>query len=276
MTLLIGGDLAADSHMRNGRHENQEAPGQCDVAGDTGALLGDGLLGDLNQNFLTRLQQVADDGQIRSLRGAARWATTAIVLTLSARSTASTAAAASAITLRVGCASRLAIGSDRLFPFFLPFFLFFAVLIVEVELDAVIQMSFLQHFAQFAGANLVLKRLLLVFVQIVLVAFVVMMTGSLELLAFNHLFLDKTCTGGKCGGGSYGLGENGSYGRFRGLLVELFLLPAETEEAKAAGGKRIDVVRCSCVGLRGIRALFIRRLKSPIPVRPTREWLVRP
>src|ERR1017187_297144 len=150
LTLLIGGDLAADAHMRNGGHEDEEASGQSDVAGDAGALFGDGLFGDLDQDFLARLQKITDDGQVRSLRGAAR-RTTAVALTLTTGPATSTTAAAPAIALRAGRAGRLAIGDNWLFAFFFAVFLFFfAVLLVEVELDAVIEVRFLQHFTQFA------------------------------------------------------------------------------------------------------------------------------
>ena len=49
----------------------QETARQGDVRGDARTLLGDGLLGDLNKNFLAGLQQVRDDWQIRGLRCAA-------------------------------------------------------------------------------------------------------------------------------------------------------------------------------------------------------------
>ncbi len=105
LALFVGGDLAADADVRNGRHEDQEASGQSDVAGDARALLGDGLLGDLDQNLLARLQQVADDGQIGSLRGAARRATAvALTLTLATGSATSTASAAAAIAAAGGAA----------------------------------------------------------------------------------------------------------------------------------------------------------------------------
>jgi hypothetical protein len=44
-----------------------------------------------------------------------------------------------------------------------------AVLVVEVQLDAVVEVRFLQHLAQVAGANLRRQRLLFVVFQIVLV-----------------------------------------------------------------------------------------------------------
>ena len=72
MALLVGGDLAADADVGHGGHEDQEAAGQRDVAGDARALLGDGLLGDLHQDLLAGLQQVGDDGQVGGLGRAAR------------------------------------------------------------------------------------------------------------------------------------------------------------------------------------------------------------
>ena len=43
-------------------------------AGDARALLGDGLLGDLHQNLLPGLEQVADGGQVGGLHGVATMA----------------------------------------------------------------------------------------------------------------------------------------------------------------------------------------------------------
>jgi hypothetical protein len=57
LALLVGGDFAADADVRDGGHEDQEAAGQGDVRGDARALLGDGLLGDLNQNLLAGLSR---------------------------------------------------------------------------------------------------------------------------------------------------------------------------------------------------------------------------
>jgi len=80
LALFIGLDLAADADVGDGGHEDQEASGQGDVRGDARALLGDRLLGDLNQYLLAGFQEVADDGQVGGLRGAARHAT-ALALT---------------------------------------------------------------------------------------------------------------------------------------------------------------------------------------------------
>src|SRR5207244_6991704 len=49
------------------RHVDQETTGERDVAGDAGALLPYGLFGNLDQNFLAFLQQVADQRNIRLL-----------------------------------------------------------------------------------------------------------------------------------------------------------------------------------------------------------------
>ncbi len=71
-----------------------------------------------------------------------------------------------------------------------------AVLFVEVQLDAVIEMRFLQHFAQFAGANLRGQRLFFVIVQVVLVGLVVArMRSGVELLAFDHFFFNQAAPG---------------------------------------------------------------------------------
>ncbi len=68
--------------MIHGRHEDQEAAGQRDVAGDARALLGDGLLRDLYQDLLPLLQQVADDGQVGNL---GRWTASASAMSAAAR-----------------------------------------------------------------------------------------------------------------------------------------------------------------------------------------------
>ena len=73
----VGLDLARDAGVVDRRHEDQEAAGESDVRGDARALLGDGLLGDLDQNLLAGLEQIADGGQIGRLHGAAAAATVA-------------------------------------------------------------------------------------------------------------------------------------------------------------------------------------------------------
>ena len=67
VALLFGGDFAADADVGDGGHEDQEAARESDVRSDARALLGDGLLGDLDQNLLAGFEQVADDGQIGGL-----------------------------------------------------------------------------------------------------------------------------------------------------------------------------------------------------------------
>src|ERR1035437_6508683 len=52
-------DLARDSGVVDGRHEDQEAAGKRNVRGDPCTLLGDGLLRDLNENLLAGLEQIA-------------------------------------------------------------------------------------------------------------------------------------------------------------------------------------------------------------------------
>ena len=59
MTLFVRSNFAAHAHVAHRGHEDQEPAGQRDVAGDARALLGDGLLGNLHQDLLARLQQVA-------------------------------------------------------------------------------------------------------------------------------------------------------------------------------------------------------------------------
>ena len=52
LALFFGRNLARNAGVIHGRHVNQEAAGQRDVTGDARAFLADGLLGDLDQNFL--------------------------------------------------------------------------------------------------------------------------------------------------------------------------------------------------------------------------------
>ncbi len=73
--LAVGLDLARDAGVVDGRHEDEEAAGERDVRGDARTLLGDGLLGDLDQNLLAGLEQLADGGEIGGLHGAAATAT---------------------------------------------------------------------------------------------------------------------------------------------------------------------------------------------------------
>src|ERR1019366_891778 len=72
----VGLDFARDAGVVDRGHEDQEAAGECDVRGNARALLGDGLLGDLDQNLLPGLEQIADDGQIGGLHGHAAAAVT--------------------------------------------------------------------------------------------------------------------------------------------------------------------------------------------------------
>ena len=67
LALFVGGDFTGDADVVDRGHEDQEAAGQRDVAGDARTFAGDGLLGNLDQNFLPLLQQLADDGQVRGL-----------------------------------------------------------------------------------------------------------------------------------------------------------------------------------------------------------------
>src|SRR5580692_7126362 len=60
LALFIGGNLARNPGMVHRRHVHQKPSRQCDVAGDACALLADRFLGNLHQDFLAFLQQVAD------------------------------------------------------------------------------------------------------------------------------------------------------------------------------------------------------------------------
>ncbi len=62
LAFFVGGDLAADSYMRNGWHEDEESAWKRNVAGDASALLCDRFLGDLDKDFLTGFEEIGDDG----------------------------------------------------------------------------------------------------------------------------------------------------------------------------------------------------------------------
>src|SRR5258708_16709568 len=61
LALFIGRDLPRDSGVMHGGHVNQKPARQRDVAGDARAFLGDGLFGNLDQNFLAFFQQITYD-----------------------------------------------------------------------------------------------------------------------------------------------------------------------------------------------------------------------
>src|ERR1019366_5270642 len=102
LALFVRSNLSAYAYMRNGRHEDQKASWQRDVARDAGTLLRDGLFGDLHQDFLAWLEQVADDRQVRGLHGAARRPSATVALALAGRSSASASAATAAFPALLG------------------------------------------------------------------------------------------------------------------------------------------------------------------------------
>ena len=77
LALFFGRNLARHAGVIHRRHVDQEAAGQRDVAGDARAFLADGLLGDLDQNFLAFFEQVADQRNGRDSRGGGNAAATA-------------------------------------------------------------------------------------------------------------------------------------------------------------------------------------------------------
>ena len=81
--LAVALDAARDADVVHGRHEDQVAPRQRDVAGDAGALGADGVLGDLDDHLLPFLEQVLDVLQLLGLAllaGAAAAAVLAVAL----------------------------------------------------------------------------------------------------------------------------------------------------------------------------------------------------
>ena len=94
-----------------------------------------------------------------------------------------------------------------------------------------VEVRFLQHFAQFAGANGSGQSLFFVFVKVVLVGLAMARMGyGVELLTLDDLFFNMACAGGVGGDGRY----RGAcrLGRF---FFVLFL--AEAEEAEVVGGR---------------------------------------
>ena len=159
LALFVRSDLAAHADVAHRGHEDQEASRQGDMRSNARALFGDGLLGDLNQNLLAGLEQVADDGQVRGLHRMARGTAAAIALLPAATATAGPAVAE---PLRLGLAftrGRLSL-SCRLVLVLVEGLVVVAVLVVEVQLNAVIEVRFLEHLTQVAGAHLRGQRLL--------------------------------------------------------------------------------------------------------------------
>ena len=174
LALFVGRDLAADADVRDGGHEDQEAAGQGDVRGDARALLGDGLLGDLNENLLARLQQIADDRQVGHLHRAARGAAASgcpgwpALPGLRVRGVRGRCDRGAAGVERSG--GGLAFGCWLFVVLFVVEAFLVAVLVVEVQLDAVVEVGLLEHLAQVAGANLRGQRLLFKVVRLVVSA----------------------------------------------------------------------------------------------------------
>jgi hypothetical protein len=117
--------------------------------------------------------------------------------------TTATAAAATAIAglLRLGLTfaggSRL-VRRDRLILIILVTIIIifvFASLAVEVQLDAMVEVSLLEHFAQVAGAHLRGQSLFFVVFQVVFFGLAMMM-GSIKLFFFNELFFNQAAAGG--------------------------------------------------------------------------------
>ncbi len=158
----------------------------------------------------------------------------------SALGSAATLAAAALIVSTAALAAWRRLGRSRAFRFLLRSFEFFLdALFVKVQLDAVVEMGFLQHLAQVAGAKVSGNRLFLVIVEVVHVRFVAAgMERGVKLLAFDDLLLNEAGAGSIGGSGSGLFGTSG---------WSTFLLFAEAEEPEACGRGRVDAVRSGCV-----------------------------
>jgi hypothetical protein len=188
----------------------------------------------------------------------------AAIATVAALSASTPSAAAALTALRsMAVSGRLALSGDRFLFFFLAFICcLFAVLIVEVQLNPMIEVRFLQHLAQFSRTNLGVKLLLfLVIIEVVFVAFV-MMTGEVILFALYDFFFHQSGSRRKrrngwnrCGPGLFDwlCGRLVSLGR---LFVRALLLAAKTEQPELCWRERIDVVRSATITLE-LRALFL-------------------
>ena len=135
---------------------------------------------------------------------------------------------------------------------------FFAGLLVEVQLDFVIEVGFLEHFAQVAGAKRSGERFLFVFVEVL--HFGLAMAGmgdSVELLAIDDLFFNESSAGSVRGNCRREDGSGGDFPLWRRLFV---LLLAEAKEAEIVRRQGIDVVRGRGIGIVavGIRLGFKR------------------
>ena len=62
LTFLVGRDLAGDANVIDSRHVDQETAGKGDMRGNAGALLSQGVLGNLDNDLLTFQEEFADAG----------------------------------------------------------------------------------------------------------------------------------------------------------------------------------------------------------------------
>ncbi len=74
---------------------------------------------------------------------------------------------------------------------------FVAVLVIEIQLNFVIKVCFLEHLAEFARANLCLKRFLFIFIEVMFFRLVKMVMRSFEFLTFNDFLFNQSAAGGK-------------------------------------------------------------------------------
>ncbi len=100
-----------------------------------------------------------------------------------------------------------------------------AILAFKLQLDLVIQVGLLQHFAQSSGANLVRQRFLFIVFKVVVIRLVMM--WRIEFLFINQLFFNDAAAGGKGGDGGHRKRFCRRRSRNRGRLLLLLLAKAK-------------------------------------------------
>ena len=101
------------------------------------------------------------------------------------------AAAAARTALMTGPGLRICRGLLLFFGGFECFFL--DAFLIEIHLNAMVEVRFLEHLAEFAGAKVRGQCLLFVVIKVVGFGLLLVRTRHIEFLAFNHLLFYMTC-----------------------------------------------------------------------------------